>query len=261
MRDFLCTGNSFRLRMAGHKYLVFMLPRIRNKAAVSGFVFGGAYCHLSGPHHRQKDKLMKVAFVGSHGMGKTTLCYDLVARLKKKGIDADLVKEVARSCPLPVNQTTSLAAQQWILFTQMAEEIKTSARCAVTVCDRSVLDNYAYLVRQCERQKSMEPLLRQWLMTYDLLIYVPVMPVEDDGFRDTDVAFVNDIDRAVKDELNGRGSLRNYSLNEMGLHSLASAYPDTLLLQGDRNLWCDKVLAYVLNIHSRLLNQHNGEPS
>ena len=47
---------------------------------------------------------MKIAFIGTHGVGKTTLCYDVVAALKRRGVNADIVKEVARLSPLPINQ-------------------------------------------------------------------------------------------------------------------------------------------------------------
>jgi len=43
---------------------------------------------------------MKIAFVGSHGVGKTTLCFDLAAQLKRRGVNVDMVKEVARASPL-----------------------------------------------------------------------------------------------------------------------------------------------------------------
>lgn len=46
---------------------------------------------------------LKIAFVGTHGVGKTTLCFDLAAHLKRLDLNIDLVKEVARRCPLPIN--------------------------------------------------------------------------------------------------------------------------------------------------------------
>ena len=39
---------------------------------------------------------MKIAFIGTHGVGKTTLCYELAAALKRLDLSVDLVKEVAR---------------------------------------------------------------------------------------------------------------------------------------------------------------------
>ena len=65
----------------------------------------------------------KIALIGSHGVGKTTLCLGLAARLKARDIALDLVHEVARRCPLPINQETSVASESWILHTQIAEEL------------------------------------------------------------------------------------------------------------------------------------------
>jgi nicotinamide riboside kinase len=144
---------------------------------------------------------LKVAFIGAHGVGKTTLCYDLAARLKRQGIDADIVKEVARLSPLPINQQTSVHAQTWILMTQVAEEIRSAAFHPVVVCDRSVLDNYAYLTRACGRHPDIERFVDYWLTTYDVLFKVPVYgAASPDGVRDVDQRFIHDIDRLV-DEL------------------------------------------------------------
>jgi nicotinamide riboside kinase len=145
--------------------------------------------------------MVKIAFIGTHGVGKTTLCYDLGAVLKKRGLHVDLVKEVARLSPLPINRQTSLEAQMWILATQVAEEIRSAAHHEVVVCDRSVLDNYAYLLFAAGRQRFLEPLVNRWMKTYDLLFKVPISGTASaDGVRDTDEFFVRQIDRLV-DEL------------------------------------------------------------
>jgi nicotinamide riboside kinase len=144
---------------------------------------------------------VKIAFIGTHGVGKTTLCYDLAAILKRRDISVDLVKEVARFSPLPVNQKTSLDAQTWILATQIAEEIRSAAHHQVVVCDRSVLDNYAYMLLACGRQRAFESLARHWMKTYDRLFKVPISgQASADGFRDTDELFMRAIDTLV-DEL------------------------------------------------------------
>jgi thymidylate kinase len=141
---------------------------------------------------------MKIAFIGTHGVGKTTLCYDLAALLKRHGIDADIVKEVARLSPLPINRQTSLEAQTWILMTQVAEEIRSEALHRAVVCDRSVLDNYAYMARACGRHDAIEQFVDYWLGTYDLLFKVPLVGTAvADGIRDTDERFVRDIDALV----------------------------------------------------------------
>lgn len=118
---------------------------------------------------------LKIAFVGTHGVGKTTLCFDLAAHLKRLDLNIDLVKEVARRCPLPINEETTLDAQLWILHSQVAEEIAAQAMYEVVVCDRSVLDNYAYLVARVGRKPELDALVGAWIRGYDALFKVPVI--------------------------------------------------------------------------------------
>jgi thymidylate kinase len=172
---------------------------------------------------------MKIAFIGTHGVGKTTLCYDLASALKRRGIDADIVKEVARLSPLPINRKTSLDAQTWILMTQVAEEIRSAAQNSVVVCDRSVLDNYAYLAFACGRQKPIERFVEHWMKSYDLLFKVPMTgQASPDGVRDTDEFFMRTID-ALVDTL----------LEEKKI-------PHERLADGQRNTWIDHVKDVVL---------------
>jgi thymidylate kinase len=182
---------------------------------------------------------MKLAFIGTHGVGKTTLCYDLAASLKRQGINVDLVKEVARLSPLPINRKTSLDAQTWILTTQVAEEIRSAAQHEVVVCDRSVLDNYAYLTFACGRQKAIEKFVDYWMRSYTLLFKVPISGIAAaDGVRDTDEFFMRQIDQLV-DTL---------------LHEKKIAVEQ--LPEGRRDTWIDIVKDVVLkhpDLDSRLL--------
>ena len=167
---------------------------------------------------------MKVAFIGTHGVGKTTLCYDLAGLLKRQGVHVDIVKEVARLSPLPINRPTSLDAQTWILMTQVAEEIRSAAHHEVVVCDRSVLDNYAYMRLACGRQPAIERFVTHWMKTYDLLFKVPMSGAASaDGVRDTDEFFMRSIDGLV-DKL----------LAEMKIEH-------EVLPAGDRSRWVEHV--------------------
>ena len=144
---------------------------------------------------------LRIAFVGTHGVGKTTLCFDLAAQLKRLDLGVDIVKEVARRCPLPINERTTYDAQAWILHTQIAEEIAASAAYEVVVCDRSVLDNYAYLVARVGRQPAFDPLVAAWVRGYDALFKVPVLGAPRfDGTRAVSPDFQMEID-AIIDQL------------------------------------------------------------
>lgn len=142
----------------------------------------------------------KIAFIGAHGVGKTTLCFELAARLKRMDQRVDLVKEVARSCPLPLNRQTTVAAQSWILHTQIAREIEAALDQDWLVCDRSVLDNYAYLVALYGRREPFDQIVREWIGSYTLLAWVPILDrPRYDGVRDTDRAYQQRIDEVIGD--------------------------------------------------------------
>ncbi|MFW6282422.1 MAG: hypothetical protein ACOC1P_00005, partial [Minisyncoccales bacterium] len=67
---------------------------------------------------------MKIAFLGTHGTGKTTLAHDLVTKLKKQGIDAGFLSEIARKCPFPLNEERTKKSQIWIILNQIIAEIE-----------------------------------------------------------------------------------------------------------------------------------------
>jgi nicotinamide riboside kinase len=149
---------------------------------------------------------LKVAFVGSHGVGKTTLCFDLASQLKRLDLGVDIVKEVARRCPLPINEDTTYDAQAWILHTQISEEIAAVASYEVVICDRSVLDNYAYLVARVGRRPELDPLVRDWVRGYDALFKVPIVTAPAfDGKRAVSPAFQLEIDSIIDGLIDGFG--------------------------------------------------------
>ncbi len=155
---------------------------------------------------------LKLAFVGTHGVGKTTLCFDLASQLKRLDVGVEIVKEVARRCPLPINEDTTLDAQAWILHTQIAEELEAAARYEAVICDRSVLDNYAYLVARVGRRKDLDELVGSWIRGYNALFKVPVMDAPSfDGMRAVSRSFQLEID-AVIDRL-----LRDFDVHALPL--------------------------------------------
>lgn len=148
----------------------------------------------------------RIAFIGSHGVGKTTLCYGLAARLKTRDVAVEVVHEIARRCPLPINEETSIAAQSWILHTQIAEELVAMSRYPAVICDRSVLDNYIYLLLSAGRQEALEPLVESWTRGYDLLVHVPVVDQPSpDGIRSADPGFQRAVEERLGRELADRG--------------------------------------------------------
>ncbi len=146
---------------------------------------------------------MKLALIGTHGVGKTTLAYETCSLLKKASYNVELVTEIARQSHFPVNAATTLEAQLWILHAQIAAELDAARRAPHVICDRAVLDNYCYLVNKFGRQPQLESWLAWWMETYSILIGVPTLAdgIIPDGFRSEDRAFQQRIEMILNELL------------------------------------------------------------
>jgi len=148
---------------------------------------------------------MKIAFIGSQGVGKTTLCYDLASFFKRKNLSIGIVAELSREAVkrgFLINQDTTINSQVWILMNQISQEIESGNEFESIVCDRSVIDNYIYLLNKFGSQKPYETLVLEWIKTYDFLFKVPVIEKpEHDGVRSTDLNFQKEIDKKLTEFL------------------------------------------------------------
>jgi len=159
---------------------------------------------------------MKIAVIGTHCAGKSTLTARIVSGLKSLGIPARLIPELARECPYMLNHRMTVESQRWLWENQLRreteEELKLShfARPSVLVSDRSVLDPLIYAdymarftpqAEAAEFQKFLDARIQPALdhfSTYDLVYwchpreddYAPV----DDGFRSIDPLFRKNMD-------------------------------------------------------------------
>jgi len=149
--------------------------------------------------------LLKLALIGTHGVGKTTLAYEICSLLKKADHNVELVTEVVRRTPFPANEGSTVEDQLWILHTQIARELDASSRAEHLICDRSVLDNYCYLVSKFGRQAQLEQWLRWWLESYSLLVSVPPMldRIPPDGFHSENLEFQERIHELIGEMMSG----------------------------------------------------------
>ncbi|MFH1649856.1 MAG: ATP-binding protein [Candidatus Woesearchaeota archaeon] len=153
---------------------------------------------------------MKIAFIGTHGVGKTSTCHFLAYLIKAKLLDGsdarvEVVSEVARILSrekkIPINEQTTLEAQQMIAQTQIDAEKEAAKHNDIVICDRAYLDNIAYAEHKFGKQNLFHQIGPSWMQTYDYLFKVPItkMPYED-GIRSTDPEFQKAIDKRI-DEL------------------------------------------------------------
>lgn len=150
---------------------------------------------------------MKIALIGTHGTGKSTIVYDLVNKLKRKEVNAEPLREVARDCPFPINENTSKESQEWIILQQYLEELKEEKRDDLVVCDRSVMDGYVYYYRAFGRNELLEKFVEEKIKGYDQIWKVPLefSKLNPDGMRSTDKDFQIEIDKKFDEILDSLG--------------------------------------------------------
>jgi nicotinamide riboside kinase len=139
----------------------------------------------------------KVAFIGSHGIRKTSALLAFAAEVQRAGRSVELGREVVRDNPLGINEGATGEAQLWVLVSQVRQELELARKADVLVTDRGVMDNYAYYLRSCGGTDTFhaEPLVRRWSQTYDLVVrLLPDVALQADGVRSTSDAFRDEIE-------------------------------------------------------------------
>lgn len=157
---------------------------------------------------------MKIAIIGAHGIGKTTLAAQMFAYASKTGRKAKLIHEVARSCPLPINEKFTVKAATWIIARHVTLGIEAEAvGYDFIICDRSSFDPITYAInmmpndlreKKIYRQSPLYRFAQQDLKLYDLLVYLKPSSAEilPDGIRLVDPEFQKNISKIFDEELN-----------------------------------------------------------
>jgi nicotinamide riboside kinase len=139
----------------------------------------------------------KIAFIGSHGIRKTSALLAFAAEVQRAGRSVELGREVVRDNPLGINEGATGEAQLWVLVSQIRQELELARKADILATDRGVMDNYAYYLRACggEDRYDIEPLLRRWSRTYDLVVrLLPDVALQADGVRSTNDAFRDEVE-------------------------------------------------------------------
>jgi len=182
----------------------------------------------------------KIAFAGTHGVGKTTIIKSLAEKMELQPINvihevASKVYEMGKTDPaLAINQGATLEAQLRIIGMQIEqenqqiEEIHNSDNSVpkILLCDRTALDAVAYTYARTFRgdkyvwARALPKYLFDWAVSalscrYDVVFYIPIsFPLVGDGVRPADPEFQEEIDVLMQD-LFIRNKLAGTDLPEM----------------------------------------------
>jgi len=135
---------------------------------------------------------LKIAVSGSHGCGKTKLINEL---FKQANGNKVILPEIARECPLPINQKQTLESSLWMFHNQMRLELEYGYLYDTIICDRSIVDSIAYSLcihGEHKYLKHIKEFTRDWLPTYNKIYFLTIKNNNyfiDDGIRDMDSIF------------------------------------------------------------------------
>jgi len=146
--------------------------------------------------------MKKVAIIGSHGVGKTSIAQGAKARLEEQGYRVEFLGELARQCPFQLNEESDFDAQFYMISGQVNEENRAVlSEPDILITDRSILDSLIYWrwirdkkrkefgnqpekLRDLEKKDQvLENIVKSWIDTYDAFVYVKV---SDDTWNNRD---------------------------------------------------------------------------
>ena len=146
----------------------------------------------------------KVAFIGSHGIRKTTAVHGFANAMQRAGRAVEHGREVVRDNPLGINESATGEAQLWVIVSQIRQELRLAQNAEVLVLDRGVMDNYAYYLRANGGVDPFDvgPLVSRWSETYEMVVRLrPDIGLRDDGVRSTSDEFRNEIESLLDAEV------------------------------------------------------------
>lgn len=139
----------------------------------------------------------KIAFIGSHGIRKTTAAHAFAGTLQSAGRSVEFGREVVRDNPLGINEAATGEAQLWVLMSQIRQELELASKAEVLVTDRAAMDNFAYYLRACAGidRFAVGPLVHAWAASYDLVVRLrPDVALRADGTRSTNDQFRDEVE-------------------------------------------------------------------
>jgi nicotinamide riboside kinase len=147
----------------------------------------------------------KVAFIGSHGIRKTTAVHAFANTMQRAGRSVEHGREIVRDNPLGINESATDEAQLWVLVSQIQMELRLTHKAEVLVLDRGVMDNFAYYLRAAGGDPfDIGPLVAKWSQTYHMVVRLrPDIELRSDGIRSTSDAFRDSIEAILDERLPG----------------------------------------------------------
>lgn len=210
---------------------------------------------------------VKIAFVGTHGVGKTTLLHalkDCEEIKNNKWRTVKLIEETAAKVfemgknnpALVINQGATLEAQLTIIGMQIQDEQskrqeEVSTPQELMICDRSILDAVVYTHSRIMSDdtypwaRDLSRFLYNWVWStneepYDIIFYLPIsFPLQSTDIRPGDLEFQERIDKLMQ------GVFIGQELDGVPLDDFSDICHKVVVLAGDTESRVKTALKYI----------------
>lgn len=156
-----------------------------------------------------------IAFDGTHASGKTTLKYQVAARLKEKGMNCVVLPEPARNSPLVDDVVLremgkfDIPLEIDLIMNHITQCIRGTRDGQIILSDRTPVNVLAYtelLVRseddlENELLEKCSSLVESWVQSYDLIFYCQdyyIADLQKDSLRNKVVGIQKEVDVETK---------------------------------------------------------------
>lgn len=154
--------------------------------------------------------IKRIAIVGTHSTGKSTLIQDLKDELRSE-TDIHFIKQVNRECHkygLKINEEANDLTQLYIAANDL-KQIVEAPQDKTVISDRCILDTLIYTLSMAKKGKvewdtwrAVRVLCNQTLLNYTHLIWLrPEFEVVPDGVRSVDEVWREELDREFEEYL------------------------------------------------------------
>lgn len=142
---------------------------------------------------------MKIAITGAQGVGKTTLAQ----QINKDFPDFKILPEAARLAKEAghnLDESSTTETELWLI----AKQIELESAESKWVADRCAIDLLAYIHHLFAEETALLEFATKTLASrfnnYDLVLYLPSgqFAIEEDGVRNTDLKFQQEIDKKIR---------------------------------------------------------------
>lgn len=150
----------------------------------------------------------KVLVSGAFATGKTTLVKRMASSFESRGTRVLKTKDVARSCPFPLNKGQNPGVSMWLVGEQIRQEVSACLRGAeLVICDRGMPDILSHTMVLDVRTPTDElyaslttQMARLWVPTYDVILWATIDETREivaDRLREVDREYQRLLEDAI----------------------------------------------------------------